>query len=112
MIEVLQAGAEKAVSVMNRGREQTIVCVQQTETANEALNLITDTEHKAYEVGTRIEQAAREQHTVSAEISERLENIVGIAEQTTVGAQQTSDSSTEVARLAQELQGSIGRFKV
>jgi len=112
MIEVLQAGAEKAVAVMNRGREQTIVCVQQTETANEALNLITDTEHKAYEVGTRIEQAAREQHTVSSEISERLENIVGIAEQTTVGAQQTSDSSTEVARLAQELQGSIGRFKV
>jgi methyl-accepting chemotaxis protein len=112
MIEVLQAGAEKAVSVMNQGREQTVVCVQQTETAGEALNLITDAVHKAYEVSTRIEQAAREQNTVSSEISERLENIVGIAEQTTVGAQQTSDSSTEVARLAQELQQSIGRFKV
>jgi methyl-accepting chemotaxis protein len=112
MIEVLQAGAEKAVAVMNQGREQTIVCVQQTETASQALNLITDAVHKAYEVSTRIEQAAREQHTVSAEISERLENIVGIAEQTTIGAQQTSDSSAEVARLAQELQESIGRFKV
>lgn len=112
MIEVLQAGAEKAVAVMNQGREQTIVCVQQTETAAEALNLITDAVHKAYEVSTRIEQAAREQHTVSAEISERLENIVGIAEQTTIGAQQTSESSAEVARLAEELQESIGRFKV
>ncbi|MFT6267682.1 MAG: methyl-accepting chemotaxis protein [Alphaproteobacteria bacterium] len=112
MIEVLQAGAEKAVAVMNQGREQTVVCVEQTETAGEALNLITDAVHKAYEVSTRIEQAAREQHTVSSEISERLENIVGIAEQTTVGAQQTSDSSAEVARLAEELQESIGRFKV
>lgn len=112
MIEVLQAGAEKAVAVMNQGKEQTIVCVEQTEKAGEALNLITDAVHRAYEVSTRIEQAAREQHTVSSEISERLENIVGIAEQTTVGAQQTSDSSAEVARLAEELQESIGRFKV
>lgn len=112
MIEVLQAGAEKAVAVMNQGKEQTIVCVQQTETASEALNLITDAVHKAYEVSTRIEQAAREQHTVSSEISERLENIVGIAEQTTIGAKQTSDSSAEVAKLAEELQESIGRFKV
>lgn len=112
MIEVLQAGAEKAVAVMNQGREQTVVCVEQTETAGKALNLITDAVHKAYEVSTRIEQAAREQHTVSSEISERLENIVGIAEQTTIGAQQTSESSAEIARLAEELQESIGRFKV
>lgn len=112
MIEVLQAGAEKAVAVMEQGREQTVVCVEQTETAGQALNHITDAVHRAYEVSTRIEQAAREQNTVSSEISERLENIVGIAEQTTIGAQQTSDSSSEVARLAQELQESIRSFKV
>lgn len=112
MIEVLQAGAEKAVSVMNQGKEQTIACVEQTEVAGDALNLITEAVHNAYEVSTRIEQAAREQHTVSSEISERLENIVSIAEQTTVGAQQTSESSADVANLAGELQTSIGRFKV
>ena len=112
MIEVLQAGAEKAVAVMNQGKEQTIVCVEQAESAGQALNLITDAVHKAYEVSTRIEQAAREQHTVSSEISERLENIVVIAEQTTIGAKQTSDSSADVANLAEELQESIGRFKV
>lgn len=112
MIEVLQAGAEKAVAVMNQGKEQTVLCVEQTEKAGEALNLITNAVHKAYEVSTSIEQAAREQFTVSSEISERLENIVGIAEQTTLGAQQTSESSAEVARLAEELQDSIGSFKV
>ena len=112
MIEVLQAGAEKAVAVMNQGKEQTVACVEQTEQAGEALNLITDAVHKAYEVSTRIEQAAREQNAVSSEISERLESIVGIAEQTTTGAQQTSESSAEVALLAGELQQSIGSFKV
>lgn len=112
MIEVLQAGAEKAVAVMTQGKQQTDVCVAQTEKATQALDLITEAVHKAHEVSTRIEQAAREQNQVSAEISEKLESIVGIAEETTLGAQQTTASSVEVARLAEELQESIGEFKV
>ncbi|MBF7075084.1 HAMP domain-containing protein [Glaciecola sp. MH2013] len=112
MIEVLQAGAEKAVAVMTQGKQQTEACVEQTEKASQALDLITDAVHRAHEVSTRIEHAAREQNQVSAEISEKLENIVGIAEETTLGAQQTTQSSAEVARLADELQESIGEFKV
>ncbi len=112
MIEVLQAGAEKAVAVMNQGKEQTAVCVEQTERATKALDVISDAVHKAHDVSSQIEQSAREQNTVSQEISEKLETIVGIAEETTSGAQQTSESSHEVARLAEELQQSIRQFKV
>ena len=112
MIEVLQAGAEKAVAVMNQGKEQTTVCVAQTEKATQALELITSAVHKAHDVSSQIEQSAREQNVVSQEISEKLENIVGIAEETASGAQQTSDSSLEVAKLAEELQASIRQFKV
>ena len=112
MIEVLQAGAEKAVSVMNQGKEQTAACVAQTEKATQALDIISDAVHKAHDVSSQIEQSAREQNTVSQEISEKLETIVGIAEETTAGAQQTSDSSHEVARLAEELQQSIRQFRV
>lgn len=112
MIEVLQAGAERAVSVMNQGKEQTAACVSQTEKATQALDIISDAVHKAHDVSSQIEQSAREQNTVSQEISEKLETIVGIAEETTAGAQQTSESSHEVARLAEELQQSIRQFKV
>ena len=112
MIEMLQAGAEKAVSVMNQGKEQTAVCVEQTDNATKALDVISDAVRKAYDVSTQSEQSAREQNTVSQEISEKLETIVGIAEETTIGAQQTSESSSEVARLAEELQQSIRQFKV
>ncbi len=112
MIEVLQAGAERAVSVMNQGKEQTVACVEQTEKATQALDIISDAVHKAHDVSSQIEQSAREQNTVSQEISEKLETIVNIAEETTSGAQQTSDSSHEVARLAEELQQSIRQFKV
>ncbi len=112
MIEVLQAGAERAVAVMNQGKEQTAACVAQTEKATQALDIISDAVHRAHDVSSQIEQSAREQNTVSQEISEKLETIVGIAEETTAGAQQTSESSHEVARLAEELQQSIRQFKV
>jgi methyl-accepting chemotaxis protein len=112
MIEVLQAGAEKAVQVMNQGKEQTTICVEQTEKATVALESITDAVHKAYDVSSQIEQSAREQNVVSQEISEKLENIVNIAEETTIGANQTSESSHEVAKLAEELQSSVQQFRV
>jgi len=112
MIEVLQAGAEKAVSVMNQGKEQTSVCVAQTEKATHALQLITDAVHRARDVSSQIAQSAKEQNIVSLEVSEKLENIVNIAEETSVGAHQTSESSHEVAQLAEELQSSVQQFKV
>ena len=112
MIEVLQAGAEKAVNVMNQGKEQTTICVEQTEKATVALESITDAVHKAYDVSSQIAQSAREQNVVSLEISEKLENIVNIAEETTIGANQTSESSHEVAKLAEELQNSVQQFRV
>ena len=112
MIEVLQVGAEKAVNVMNQGKEQTTICVEQTEKATIALESITDAVHKAYDVSSQIAQSAREQNVVSLEISEKLENIVNIAEETTIGANQTSESSHEVAKLAEELQSSVQQFRV
>lgn len=112
MIEVLQEGAERAVAVMDQGKVQTAVCVTKTEQATEALDVISEAVRRAHDVSSQIEQSAQEQNIVSQEISQKLENIVGIAEETTTGAQQTSESSLEVARLADELQNSIRQFKV
>jgi methyl-accepting chemotaxis protein len=112
MIEVLQSGAQKAVSVMDQSKEQTSLCVEQTETVMSALQSITEAVHRAHDMSSQIEQSAREQNVVSLEISEKLENIVEIAEETTTGAHQTADSSHEVAELAEELQASVKQFKV
>lgn len=112
MIEVLQEGAEKAVAVMDQGKQQTAKCVEQSELATQALDMISEAVRRAHDVSSQIEQSAREQNLVSQDISEKLETIVGIAEETTAGAHQTSESSEEVARLAEELQSSIRQFKV
>ncbi|WP_448211825.1 HAMP domain-containing methyl-accepting chemotaxis protein [Colwellia sp. MEBiC06753] len=112
MIEVLQTGASKAVSVMDTGKQQAANCVEQSENADKALETITHAVHEAFDRSSQIATAAEEQSVVAHEISENLESIVTIAEQTTAGAQQTAASSSEVARLAEELQQSVQEFKL
>jgi methyl-accepting chemotaxis protein len=112
MIEVLQSGAQRAVSVMDIGKKQAANCVEQSEEAEKALQTITHSVHEAFDKSTQIASAAEEQSVVAHEISENLESIVAIAEQTTAGAQQTAQSSNEVAKLAEELQQSVQQFKL
>jgi methyl-accepting chemotaxis protein len=112
MIEVLQTGAEKAVSVMSTGKTQAANCVEQSEEADKALETITHAVHEAFDRSSQIATAAEEQSVVAHEISENLESIVAIAEQTTAGSQQTASSSSEVARLSEELQQSVQEFKI
>ncbi|WP_057832714.1 methyl-accepting chemotaxis protein [Colwellia sp. TT2012] len=112
MIEALQSGAGKAVTVMDAGKAKAIDCVSQSKEADQALEVITHAVHEAFDRSTQIATAAEEQSVVANEISENLESIVAIAEQTTAGSQQTAASSSEVARLAEELQQSVQEFKL
>ena len=112
MIEALQAGAGKAVTVMDAGKSKATECVNQSEEADKALEVITHAVHEAFDRSSQIATAAEEQSVVAHEISENLESIVTIAEQTTAGSQQTATSSSEVARLAEELQQSVQEFKI
>ncbi|WP_285164614.1 HAMP domain-containing methyl-accepting chemotaxis protein [Shewanella goraebulensis] len=112
MIEMLQQGAQQAVSVMELGRSQATSCVDKTEQANLALETISQSVHKAYDSGNHIAQAAQEQNLVSQQVSEMLEHIAAISEETATGADQTAQSSHQVAVLSEELQSSVGEFKV
>ena len=112
MIENLQTDAQRAVTVMNKGREQAELSVDQTDEAAKALQSITDSVHQAADSSNHIATAAQEQSRTAQEISERLEQVVAIAEQTAAGSKQTAQASNEVAKLSEELQDSIKSFKV
>ena len=112
MISALQTGSEKAVLVMDTGKNQAANCVEQNQEADKALETIIHAVHEAYDRSSQIAVAAEEQSAVAHEISSNLESIVAIAEETTEGAKQTAESSTEVAELAAELQQSVKEFKL
>ncbi|GAB1115312.1 MAG: methyl-accepting chemotaxis protein [Shewanella algae] len=112
MIQVLQTGTQEAVAVMEQGRAQANSCVAKTEQANQALEAISESVHQAFDAGTQIANAAQEQNLVSQQVSEKLKHIALISEETASGADQTAQSSHQVAQLAEELQASVGEFKV
>ncbi|GLP97346.1 methyl-accepting chemotaxis protein [Paraferrimonas sedimenticola] len=111
MIEALQQGAQQAVAAMQAGRRQADSCVEKQMESAQALTVLTDAVHQAFESGSQIAHAAKEQHQVSQQIAERLEQIAQISEESSVASEQTNQSSSQVARLAEEMRGSVSEFK-
>ena len=112
MIERLQANAQDAVSVMEGGREKARTSVDFASKAGEALERITGAVNAIATMNNQIAEAARQQGEVSEEINRNVVNISQVAEETSGSTTQMANASQELARLAADLQGLVGRFKV
>lgn len=112
MIAALQQGAESAVAVMEKGKQQADYCVEQVDQAAHALEALTHAVGTTFNESKQITTAANEQCQVSGQMHHNLESIVSISKQTLVGAKQTAQSSAQVASLAEELRLSVAQFKV
>lgn len=112
MIGRLQSGANKAVQVMDTGKEKTTIGVEKAAAAGEALQSITTAVDRINDMNTQIASAAEEQSAVTEEINRNIVNITQIAESTTTGADQTAQASEDLARLAEQLKMLISKFSV
>jgi len=63
-------------------------------------------------MNTQIATAAEEQFSVSEEINRNIISVSDLGSQTAAGANETTASSEELARLAVGLQSLISQFKV
>lgn len=111
MIEKLQQGAMNAVSSMEQSAHITEACVEQSDQTDVALQSVATSMHSISEQSYHIANASSEQLQVSAEIHQKLVEMVNIAEETSAGASQTAQASEEVARLSAALQVSVSQFK-
>ncbi|MCG8099098.1 MAG: methyl-accepting chemotaxis protein, partial [Candidatus Thiodiazotropha taylori] len=64
------------------------------------------------EMNTQIASAAEEQSSVTEEINRSIVSINEVSEQSATGAQQTTQASADVAKLAEQLKSLVERFKV
>jgi methyl-accepting chemotaxis protein len=112
MIERLQNGANQAVSVMEMGRAKAEESVDQAAKAGEALQAITGVVDNIKSMNMQIASAAEEQSSTAEEINRNIVNISEVAQETAGGSQQTASASDELARLASDLQGQVGKFKI
>ena len=112
MIERLQKGTQQAVGVMESSRQRAEVSESQVQSAGNALDAITAAVSHISAMNTQIANAAAEQGRVAEEINRNVINISEVAEQTVVGAGQSSAANERITGLAGELQGQVGRFRL
>lgn len=110
MIEKLQSGAQKAVSAMNTSHKMTGQSVQQATKSGSALQSITESVTTINDMNSQIATAARQQSTVAEEINQSIVKISNISEQSVQVADETSQASHDLAKLANNLKLSISNL--
>jgi len=111
MIQALQSGTQRAVSVMTSGRQKVDNSVfQATDTPN-ALSGISNAVETIDQMNTQIATAAEEQCAVAEEINNNIISINDNSKQTSVGAKDTAETVDTLAGLAAGLQSVIQQFK-
>ena len=112
MIEKLQSGSREAVQVMESSRKQASESVEQANSAGTALQSITEAVSHISDMNTQIATASEEQASVAEEINKNITSVNDLGHRTEKGANETTASSEELARLAAGLQSLISQFKV
>jgi methyl-accepting chemotaxis protein len=112
IIEQLQAGTQSTVEVMQQGKAEADNCVEQASNTGAALNAITSAISVINDMNIQIASASEQQSSVAESINENVINVKRIAEENSVAANQTRSSSTEIAKLADQLHQLVTQFKV
>lgn len=110
MISSIQTGTEQAVSSMRNSTERAESTLNIAKGAGLALNTINSAVEEINERNMVIASAAEEQAQVAREVDRNLVNIRDLSAQSTNGANQTSAASTELSRLAIDLNGMVAHF--
>ncbi|HAU06282.1 MAG TPA: methyl-accepting chemotaxis protein [Gammaproteobacteria bacterium] len=112
MVGRLQAGAKAAAKIMSNSRESAKSTVEIADSANKALDSITDMVTKMHEISVNISTATNEQATVAAEINRGIINISNISEKTADGATDSEKAINKMVGLSEKLKKAMSQFKI
>lgn len=112
MIGSIQAGTEHAVDSMRNSTERAESTLNIAKGAGISLDTINTAIVEINERNLVIASAAEEQAQVAREVDRNLVNIRDLSVQSATGASQTSAASSELSRLAVDLNGMVSRFRL
>ncbi|RMP59142.1 hypothetical protein ALQ18_04766 [Pseudomonas marginalis pv. marginalis] len=112
MIGSIQSGTEHAVDSMRNSTERAESTLSIAKGAGLSLDTINTAIMEINERNLMIASAAEEQAQVAREVDRNLVNIRDLSVQSATGASQTSAASNELSRLAVDLNGMVGRFRL
>ena len=112
MIVNLQSGSERASTSMKETLGKAQEGASNIVRAGELLEEIAEGIANISDSNIQVASAAEQQSQVAEEIHRNVNEINTLVIQVSAGAEQTAITSRELARLAEQQQGLVGRFKV
>lgn len=112
IVKTIQTDTHGAVSAMEESTRGVVEGAKLSDAAGQALAEIGEVSQNLAELIDNISQATREQAESATSVADKMQDILRITEQTTIGTQKTASAVGELAGLATELKGSVAGFKV
>src|SRR5690554_1634292 len=112
LVAGLQSGTQRVASSLNSSHSLAGNSVELTRKAGEALGSINRGVSNIQSMNQQIAAAAEQQSVVAEQISRSVSGVRDVTEQTTVAAQEIAKSSTELARLGNQLTSMVSRFRI
>ncbi|MFZ5459811.1 methyl-accepting chemotaxis protein [Stutzerimonas stutzeri] len=112
MIQQLQNGTRDVVQVMEQSQNRTQRSVEQADAAAEALQAITQAVSLINDMNNQIASAVEEQSAVAEDINRNVTNIGQVAQEVAGGAEEASQASAGLTRLAEQQRRLINQFRV
>ncbi len=112
MIEGLQSGTRQAVEVIDKGKQSTVLSVEQSGKAGEALDAILKAVDTINAMNTQIATASEEQSVVADDINRNISRINEVTAHNTEGAAELTRQNESLMKLAEDLLTVVGRFNL
>lgn len=111
LLEKLQSVTSGAVSVMQQGQENTVLCIEQSEMTSAELTSAQSAVEEMSALNTQISAAAEEQTATIGEISTNLASISDYATSTEQSANQTAEISNQMSSNLKQLDAMVSGLK-
>jgi methyl-accepting chemotaxis protein len=112
MIKGIQVETKGAVSIMEEGVQEVESGTTEASRSGASLQEILDQINTVTMQVSQIATAAEEQTATTSEISKNMQQMSDVVQQTAQGARQSSQAANGLARLAEDLKGIVGQFKL
>lgn len=112
LVAEIQAGTNEVVAAMEAGTEQVATGTQLVDETRQSLNKIASASDRINDLVEAIAKATVSQAQASEVVTQTMTAVAEVANKTSTGATQVSASFKDLLTVAQELQTSVGQFKV
>ncbi|GHU04368.1 hypothetical protein FACS1894158_04530 [Betaproteobacteria bacterium] len=112
IVKTIQSDTQGAILAMEESTHDVVEGAKLSDAAGQALAEISAVSQNLSELIKRFSDATRRQADAATGVAGKMQGILKVTEQTTVGTQRTASAVGELAGLATELKSSVAGFKV